>query len=130
MFLTATPFQLGRHELLHIVNFFRSSRRHAGDEDDFMQRRQALADAMDAYIEALAGFGEAWRDLDAARAERVAHHIAGGTADADPLVTEAIDAFSRARAAKVRLEVAMHPFVLRSTRERHIESMAPSMTPI
>lgn len=125
LFLTATPFQLGRHELLHIVNFFRSSRRHAGDEDDFVRRRQALADAMDGYIEALERFGEAWRDLDAARAETVERHIADGTADAEPLVTDAVDGFMRARGAKGSLEVAMHPFVLRSTRERHHREHGP-----
>src|SRR5688572_16725205 len=45
LFLTATPFQLGRYELLHIVDFFRASRRHAGTQETFERRREELRDA-------------------------------------------------------------------------------------
>ena len=119
LFLTATPFQLGRHELLHIVDFFRASRRHTGNEEAFARRRHELADAMDGYVETLDRFGEAWSDLDAERARAVRDHVVDGPATTDPLVIEAAEAFGRARNAKARLEGAMRPFVLRSTRERH-----------
>lgn len=118
LFLTATPFQLGRFELLHIVSFFQASRRHTGNEAEFARRRDELADAMDFYVEALDRFGDTWRDLDAPRVASARRLIAGDTNDDDPLVIDTAEAFSRVAAAKSRLENAMRPFLVRSTRDR------------
>lgn len=125
LFLTATPFQLGRYELLHIVNFFRASRRHTGREEVFVRRREELADAMDCYVEALDRFGETWRDLDEARAEVVRQRVHGAMPHSDPLVGEAAEAFCSVQAAKMRLERAMRPFLVRSTRHRHHREHGP-----
>lgn len=125
LFLTATPFQLGRHELLHIVTFFRASRRHTGNEEAFARRRQELGDAMDSYIEALDRFGEAWRDLDEPRIAAARTLIATGVDGHDPLVIETSDAFARVEAAKTRLEKAMRPFLVRSTRRRDHREHGP-----
>lgn len=118
LFLTATPFQLGRFELLHIVSFFQASRRHTGNEVAFARRREELGDAMDSYIEALDRFGDTWRDLDEPRVASARRVIADHTHGDDPLVVETAGAFSRVEAAKTRLEEAMRPFLVRSTRDR------------
>lgn len=125
LFLTATPFQLGRHELLHIVNFFRASRRHTGNEESFTRRRQELGDAMDRYIETLDRFGDAWRDLDEPRVAATRILIASQADGHDPLVAETADAFARVEASKVRLEKAMRPFLVRSTRDRDHREHGP-----
>ena len=67
LFLTATPFQLGRHELLHIVDFFRLSPAHG------RSRRRSPGDAgtcgCDGRLRRRAGpLRRSWRDLDVARA--------------------------------------------------------------
>lgn len=125
LFLTATPFQLGRHELLHIVGFFQASRRHSGNEEAFARRRQELGDAMDSYIEALDRFGDAWRDLDDPRVAAARRLIASGGDEHDPLVLETAEAFARVAASKARLEMAMRPFLVRSTRERDHREHGP-----
>lgn len=119
LFLTATPFQLGRSELLHIVGFFKASRRHTGNEASFALRQEELGDAMDFYIAALDRFGDTWRDLNKPRVELVRRVIANQTNDDDPMVTETAAAFGRVEVAKSRLEQAMGPFLVRSTRERN-----------
>lgn len=118
LFLTATPFQLGRFELLHIVSFFQASRRHTGNESAFARRREELGDAMDFYVETLDRFGDTWRDLDEARVASVLRLIADDTHEDDPLVLDTADAFGRVEAAKSRLEETMRPFLVRSTRDR------------
>ena len=70
LFLTATPFQLGRHELLTIIDFFKASRLHKQNPTAFADQRQALSDAMDDHVDALKRFGEAWRDLSVNRLRR------------------------------------------------------------
>jgi len=125
LFLTATPFQLGRFELLHIIGFFQASRRHTGNEEAFAQRRQELGDAMDSYIETLDRFGDAWRDLDESRVAAARTLIADGGDGHDALVLETADAFARVAASKARLEKAMRPFLVRSTRSRDHHEHGP-----
>jgi hypothetical protein len=126
LFLTATPFQLGRHELLIIVEFFRAAKRAEADPDGFETQRRTLGDAMDRHIEALARFGAAWRDLTV---DQVAAFTALDNDEApgaaDPLVADTNAAFRDALVARDTLEGAMRPFVVRTVRERdHEESGA------
>jgi hypothetical protein len=122
LFLTATPFQLGRSELLNIVGFFRSARSYEGREDAFEQRVRLMSKAMDHWVDALDSFGDAWRDLDVEQAARSAELIADRSASgeaASDLVHRAADAFDHCMEAKLDLERGMRPFVVRSVRERY-----------
>ncbi len=119
LFLTATPFQLGRHELLTIVDFFRASRMYERNPAAFADQRQALSDAMDAHVDALKRFGAAWRDLSRGQIAPARAAIAGDApVQFDPLTAEVEAAFRASAAAKVALERAMRPFVVRSIRDR------------
>ena len=130
LFLTATPFQLGRRELLTIVDFFRFARAYEGREAIFDERVDTMRRAMDGWVDALDGFGAAWRDLDAEGAARCAALIANNN-DPRPevgnLELRADEAFDRCLAAKRDLQSGMRPFVVRSVRERdHVEHRAVS----
>jgi superfamily II DNA or RNA helicase len=128
LFLTATPFQLGRGELLNIVGFFRSARAYEGREDVFERRVTAMSNAMDHWVDALDAFGDAWRDLDADQASRCAELIADRSVNGDgasDLVHRAVEAFDRCIGAKHELEEGMRPFVVRSVRERYHREHGP-----
>jgi superfamily II DNA or RNA helicase len=129
LFLTATPFQLGRDELLNIVDFFRFARAYEGREQDFVRRVDSMRHAMDEWVNALDAFGAAWRDLDASQASHCIALIANGAAVADSgagnLAQRAADAFARCITAKRRLEAGMRPFVVRSVRERDHHEHGP-----
>jgi hypothetical protein len=119
LFLTATPFQLGRYELLTIIDFFKASCLSLQDPTGFADRRQALACAMDDHVDALRRFGDAWRDLTDDQVVEARAAIADDAAGSlDPLVAEVEAAFAAARTAKGALEQAMRPFVVRSVRLR------------
>jgi hypothetical protein len=123
LFLTATPFQLGREELRNIVEFFRSSRPVSGkDAVASFDARIAKMDAgMNAYVTALEAFGDAWRDLnteETVEAERLLDGVTGG--DVERLRPKAAAArFQAALEAKSQMEVGLRPFIVRSVRERH-----------
>jgi hypothetical protein len=98
LFLTATPFQLGRDELLNIVNFFRFARAYEGREQVFAERVDAMRRAMDEWVEALDAFGAAWLDLDASATSRCVALITSGAGagdDAGNLELRAAEAFAR-----------------------------------
>lgn len=122
LFLTATPFQLGRAQLLTIVEFFRSSRGEAGKTRDFDRRVVAMQAGMDGYVEALEAFGRAWRDLEPVEAELagrlcVAEHARDGALA--PRIEAAVERFGECLEAKHRLEKGLQPFLVRSVRARH-----------
>jgi Helicase conserved C-terminal domain/SNF2-related domain len=120
LFLTATPFQLGRDELLNIVGFFAQSRANTGDAA-FEERVRGLAAAIDRWVDSLDDFMRRWADLDQSRASTCASLLrddAGPGPDDDPLVSRAAEGFRQCLAAKAQLEEAMRPFLVRSVRDR------------
>jgi superfamily II DNA or RNA helicase len=119
LFLTATPFQLGRSELLTIVDFFKASRRHKEDPEALARRRQALSDAMDRHVEALERFGAAWRGLSEDQSAVASAAIAGNAESTfQVVVADVQSSFAAACEAKAVLQRAMRPFVVRSVRDR------------
>jgi hypothetical protein len=124
LFLTATPFQLGRDELLNIVEFFRHARAYEGREAEFTAKVDAMWLGMDRWVTTLERFGLAWRDLDAAQAARCATVIReqdpGATTDSgrDPVAQTAM-LFEECLSAKAQLEAGLRPFLLRSVRDRN-----------
>lgn len=121
LFLTATPFQLGRDELLNIVDFFRWSRGHDEREDEFEQRIDALRTSMDGWIASLDDFIRIWTDLSAEQAENCVRLIEdqAGPAGDDALERRGAAGFRDCLGAKGRLEDAMRPFLVRSVRDRN-----------
>lgn len=120
LFLTATPFQLGPHELGHVVEFFRDGR-SARRSLQFDQQLNRMKWAMTAYMDALDDFGEAWTSLsdgDAADATRLS---LGGqnTLDMTTRAGQVASRFVKALHAKAELEDGLRPFMIRSVRERY-----------
>jgi hypothetical protein len=126
LFLTATPFQLGRHELLTIVDFFRASKRATVNPAAFATDRQKLSDGMEQHVDALARFGRSWGDLSEAQVTRFGKDVVDDSVGSDaPVVGEAVAALEAAVIARHELETAMRPFVVRSVRDReHAETGA------
>ena len=88
LFLTATPFQLRRRELLTIIDFFKASRLYGEHPTTFAEQRQALSDAMDDHVDALKRFGASWRDLTFDQAAQTRAVIAGDAAAPATLLIE------------------------------------------
>lgn len=110
LFLTATPFQLGRHELLTILDFFKASRLHKEYPTAFADQRQALSDAMDDHVDALKRFGKSWRDLTREHVAQARAAIADDTAtEFDPLIADVEAAFPRCRRGQGRVAVGDAP---------------------
>lgn len=120
LFLTATPFQLGRDELLNVVAFFKEARAYEGREDEFVKRVDRMRTAMDGWMDALDVFGALWRDLNHAQTDEC-RHLAGGTLlpAATSQARRAADAFADCLRAKDALEAGMRPFLVRSLRPRN-----------
>ena len=119
LFLTATPFQLGRYELRNIVDFFRHARTYEGREEAFGQRVAEMEAGMSAYIDALDQFGIAWRvlgkdEIQAARECAQGHRPTEGSSRPE----QAGARFQRCLQAKAELEAGLKPFLVRSVRER------------
>lgn len=121
LFLTATPFQLGRHELLNIVEFFRNARGHAEVRAEFDQAVQRMGASMDEYVHALDAFGRGWSGLTTEEARRAVQLAKGDVPDAasDKVPAQVADLFAACLAAKKSLEGGLEPFLVRSVRERH-----------
>jgi len=124
LFLTATPFQLGRSELRNIVEFFRNANTYAGREEEFDRRVAVMEAGMTGYVEALDQFGAAWRLLDADEVE-LAREYATGSSEIPGTGSrpeQAGDRFRGCIKARQALEKGLTPFLVRSVRERdHIE---------
>lgn len=125
LFLTATPFQLGREELLNIVRFFRHARAFEGREQEFTAHIDAMRTGMTGWVDALEHFRAAWQDLDTTQAEECQSLIedkafrfgSGGSPAA-----QTARLFSYCLKARTKLEAGLRPFLVRSVRERfHVE---------
>lgn len=121
LFLTATPFQLGRDELLNIVRFFRHARAYDGREQEFAARLDAMRAGMAGWVRALDHFRAGWQGLDAEQARECRALIEGGEAPGNgggTPVEQTARLFRSALTAKRDLEAGLRPFLVRSIRER------------
>src|SRR5262249_25596836 len=121
LFLTATPFQLGSHELGRVVEFFRNGRGAQGSFG-FDARVGRMKMAMRAYMESLNAFGAGWSRLgddDGEETVRLALDARTPLDLANPLAQVA-RRFRVALERKQELEGALRPFMIRSVRERHL----------
>lgn len=141
LFLTATPFQLGHHELLEVVSRFGGidwkSMPSPETEAQFTTRRAELRAALDAAQLASADLDSHWRKL----------RVADVTADADAVldpgdvdvwwtatrtrvdqperVQQVVRAFERAKAEFERSATLLRPWVVRHLRPRTLLSGTP-----
>ncbi|MDQ5807529.1 MAG: SNF2-related protein [Actinomycetota bacterium] len=122
LFLTATPFQLGRDELRTVVSFFRHARRHADRQEEFARRVARMDAGMAVYVDALDRFGEAWQLLQPGEDREVLAALDGSPPSASTRTAQAVERFRACLAAKDQLEAGLRPFLVRSVREhRHAE---------
>lgn len=120
LFLTGTPFQLGRHELRNIVAFFRRARGHQATGEGFDAAVRRMDEGMDGYVSALYRFGRAWNALDENQCSRVVGIVSGEKpAPEDKVPSDTAELFQACVQAKQGLEAGLKPFLLRSVRERH-----------
>lgn len=119
LFLTATPFQLGRHELSSVVEFFRSARVAADGVQTFDERLARMQAGMDGYVQALRDFGLTWADLDASDVAELEAGSGERPTFSQERARVAWQAFGAAVVAKDHLEVGLRPFLVRSVRYRH-----------
>jgi hypothetical protein len=121
LFLTATPFQLGRDELLGIVRFFRHARAYDGREREFTARLDAMRTGMTGWVRALDHFRAAWQGLDVEQAGECRALIERGDAPGNSggtPVEQTVRLFGSCLVAKRALEEGLRPFLVRSVRER------------
>ena len=121
LFLTATPFQLGRSELRNIVEFFRHSKSYQGREVEFDRRVAAMEAGMTAYISALDAFGESWRllDKDETNSARTLALGSRNLLDGATRPQQAAVRFKRCLDARKQLQDGLSPFLVRSVRSRN-----------
>ena len=117
LFLTATPFQLGRDELRTIVSFFEHARGHAGRQEEFARRVSRMDTGMAVYVDALDRFSEAWRLLRSGEEREVGAALDGGAPGGSSRTRQAVERFAACLAAKDQLEAGLRPFLVRSVRE-------------
>lgn len=121
LFLTATPFQLGRDELLNIVRFFRHARAYDGREQEFTARLDAMRTGMTGWVRALDHFRAAWQGLDAQQVGECRGLIERDDTPGDGAgtpVEQTARLFRSCLVAKRELEAGLRPFLVRSVRER------------
>ena len=120
--LSATPFQLGPHELIHLLNL-RHCLRLKGERAAFLTRN---VDALDADLREARAAGEAlrtsWSEVDARDASELEHHwlygVGNDQPDAQPpRIQGVLDALLKVRKAHDKLGKRLKPFMLRHRRD-------------
>lgn len=120
LFLTATPFQLGRSELRNVIEFFRHARGHEDVRGEFDRRLVALEQAMDRYIVALDAFAWQWKTLEPDEALAMVSACIGDSLHSDgKAVMDGGRFFRDCISAKNELRRTFRPFLIRSVRPRH-----------
>ncbi len=135
LFLTATPFQLGHHELLEVVKRFRGidwKSMPAGEtEDAFATRRDQLRAALDEAQLATADLDRHWgklRTTDVSPGGSDANvdawwaSVRSSAKDYPERVQQVVRAFERARIGLERAGALLQPWVIRHLRSRRLPS--------
>lgn len=140
LFLTATPFQLGHHELLEVIERFHGidwkSMRDPQGAETFAVRRVDLRGALDEAQLAATDLDAQWGKLRptdvvaddhdvAAQVEEWWARVRACPADQPERVGQVVRAFERARVTLERAGALLKPWVIRHMRPRMLSSGVP-----
>lgn len=125
LFLTATPFQLGHHELLSVLGRFDGVRWEAPTERSlFAENQEALRLSLDTAQMSTQRFQKRWSALDPVADHQLSHITDLGTVDLDSLTPAgeaAVNSAKDAEAATRSAETLLRPWVIRHLKPNDIE---------
>lgn len=131
LFLTATPFQLGHRELLHVLSRFAAVRWEPGNptmtRETFTAELDALGTALDAYHVASQHLRDAWSRVPRERLPSASDVDAWWSAlevtpdEGGERAQQALRAAHRARAAMQQAEERLKPWIIRHLRSRVLD---------
>ena len=127
LFLTATPFQLGHHELIEVLDRFKGVRWDVLNRSDFEAQLDALRNALDASQAAALRLDGSWGRLAAADVPgNGSDHwwVDPGHRGLSPRAKAAADHFCDAREKARAAERLLQPHVIRHTRADREERRA------
>lgn len=127
LFLTATPFQLGHHELVQVMRRFgdvRWDESALGEHSAFEARMTALAAALDASQRSAIALQREWSRLqpDDCAGEMESWWsgvMASPRPDLPHRVRAVVEAFDAARRSREAAEQALRPWIVRHNKGRH-----------
>ena len=127
LFLTATPFQLGHHELVRVLERFADVRWEAtqlGEREVFGQRLQTLGTSLDESQRAAVAFQRSWSRLRPEDCEEdlEAWWKAVRNSPRDELTTHqraVVESFKRTRLCREAAEEALRPWIVRHNKGTH-----------
>ncbi|SIS21993.1 helicase-related protein [Williamsia sterculiae] len=125
LFLTATPFQLGHHELLNVLGRFDGIRWETQEQRAvFAETQESLRTALDAAQLRVQNFQKRWSALDPIADAALATD--GNVADIEPLTLSptaqaAVIAANDAQAAAMSAQQSLRPWVIRHVKPNTIE---------
>ncbi len=127
LFLTATPFQLGHHELVRVLERFGDVRWEAtqfGEREVFGQRLQTLGTRLDESQRAAVAFQRSWSRLrhEDCEEDLEAWWKAARNSPRDELTTHqraVVGSFNRTRRCREAAEEALRPWIVRHNKGTH-----------
>lgn len=127
LFLTATPFQLGHHELVRVLERFgdvRWNEAELGERERFLKKLDELRDELDDSQRAAIALQRAWSRLqpDDCGPDTEAWWGEATTATADtlaPRVRAAVESYAKARQTRDAAESALRPWIVRHNKGRY-----------
>lgn len=132
LFLTATPFQLGHHELLEVLSRFLAVNADALPAGTSVERLRAelegLRVALDRAQQAAVQLDRKWGELRSEEVEGLALHESGSWARLrkdsslvpSPAIQGVLDQYERSHEALRAAEVVLKPWVVRHLRDRYL----------
>ncbi|HOP45331.1 MAG TPA: hypothetical protein PLA11_17535, partial [Flavobacteriales bacterium] len=146
LFLTATPFQLGHHELVSVLRRFRDVRwneQELGEQESFIGKMKELHERLDDSQRSAIQFQRQWAKLppDVVEGDPEAWWSSLASSDREQLerrYRDLLNAFDKARTARTQAQDQLRPWVHGTTRamfgqkyrssEGPVRKVRPSMT--
>jgi hypothetical protein len=127
LFLTATPFQLGHHELVRVLERFGDVRWNAaelGEREEFLEKLADLRNHLDDSQRAAIGLQRAWSRLQPfdcqPDVETWWSEVTAAAVDVlPPRQRAAVEHYDRARRTRDAAEDALRPWVVRHNKGRY-----------
>lgn len=121
LFLTATPFQLGHHELVRVLERFGNVRweeNELGSQEEFHQRMRDLNVHLDKSQRTVIAFQQSWNRLHPEDVDREVDqwwdHLRQGSKESMTIRQRAvIDAYEVAKQCRDIVQTSLHPWIVR-----------------